>query len=381
MMQGLQIRIPQRLALLRAITVLSFLLCISVTFPLWYTVHLFPAASVFEIDQRSSELPLYLTLVILLCFSASFIFRWHRLLLILGLLALSALLLLDLNRLQQWVFIYGSMLLVLASYNGRVDEPSRFTSYFIMLQIIVCSLYFFTGFYQLQDGFIENGLAPALAPVRGLFSPRQFGFILTAGKILPFVTMFTAIALFVAPLRYLGITFAILLHLALILLGYPLRTGDVAGYIMNISMIPLVLVLFSGKTKERYFSPVFLLQRPLFYLVCAVFLVMPFFNVTSKWPDELSANVYSGNKEKITIKLPVSTYLRLPLFVKNFCKPHQQKILLDHQAWCRYELSVSCTNSKPVMKAIITQLEFWNRGPVKDLELHTSIKKPLLVKP
>jgi hypothetical protein len=201
------------------------------------------------------------------------------------------------------------------------------------------------------------------------------------GRILPFLYIFTSAALFIAPLRYLGITIALLMQLCLVLLGYPLKMGDVSGYIMNIALMPVVMLLFSGKTKQRYFSPTFILQRPLFYLVAIAFIIMPFFNNSGRWPDALSANMYAGNREKMTIILPVPTYLRLPLPVKKYCFPRQDKIVLDHDKWCRDELGIAFSDFPPTRAALLAQLEFCNRCPVKDLELIMVHKRNLLVMP
>src|SRR4249919_3918362 len=153
MMNGLQISIPQRLTFLRVAIVSFFVLSIFFTWRLWTQVHLFPAAAVLP-AVGGDGLQLALTIVVLLCLPSSLIFKWYRLLLAVAVCAITALVLMDLNRLQQWVYIYGAILTVLVFYNGRVDDPNRYTSYFIITQIIVCSLYFFRGLHQLQGGFL-----------------------------------------------------------------------------------------------------------------------------------------------------------------------------------------------------------------------------------
>jgi hypothetical protein len=379
MMNGLQISIPQRLTFLRVAIVTFFVLSIVFTWRLWTQSHLFPAAVLLHVDGGNG-LQLGLTIAALICLPSSLIFKWYRLLLAVAICCITMLVLMDLNRLQQWVYMYSAILAVLVFYNGRVDDPNRYTSYFIIVQIIICSLYFFKGIHQLQGGFL-NELDSAMSSLHSLLSERQYSFCLRAARIIPFIFLFTSVALFVAPLRYLGITLALLMHLCLILLGYPLKSGDVNGYLMNIVMIPVVLLLFSGKTKQRYFSPSFILQRPLFYIVAAAFIIMPFFNNSGRWPDAMSGNVYSGNREKTTIVLPVQSYLALPLPVKRYCFPLNGKMVLNQDKWCRDELGIAYSDSRETRRALLAQIEFWNRGPVKDLELHTTPKRRLLVMP
>lgn len=380
-MQGLRISIPQRLSLLRVLAVFAMLACFACTWRLWTSHRLFPAASLVDGGVAADLLPPYLAITAALCFLASILFKWHRLLLVAGLLIVLTLVLFDLNRLQQWTWILWSLLMVLALYNGRVDDPNKYTSYFIILQIIVCSVYFYSGIHKMQSGFVYVELNEALSPLRSLLSERQFAFILKMGAVIPFVFVFVAFALFIAPLRYLGITFALFIHASLILLLWPLRKGDPAGYLFNIFMIPALVLLFSGRTKQRYFSPGFILQRPVFYPIIAFFLVMPAFNNSGRWPDAMSSNVHSGNNERFTVRFPVGTYLRLPQPVKTFCRPGGSLLTLDHRQWSRFELGMECPEEPHARRAILERLEFWNRGPVKDMELQVQTKLPLLVMP
>ena len=380
-MQGLQIGIPQRLTLLRVITVLAMLLSLAVTAKLWSFARLFPFAPAVDGGYATTVLPPYLLIAAMICFAASLVFKWHRLLLSIALLCILTLVLFDTNRLQQWVFIYWSVLVVLVFYNGRVDDPNKYTSYFIIIQVMVCGVYFYTGIHQLQPSFLAEELSPAISPLRSVRSDRQFGFVLKLGVCIPFIFIFVAFALIIAPLRYLGITLAVFIHLSLLLLLWPIKKGDAAGYIFNIVMIPMVVLLFSGRTKQRYFSPGFILQRPVFYPVVAVFLVMPAFNNSGRWPDAMSANVYSGNRDRFEILVPVATYLRLPLQVKTFCRPQEGMLILSHREWSRFETGVICSDEPHVREAIVSRLEFWDRGPVKDMELRIRERQKILVMP
>jgi hypothetical protein len=381
MTSGLVISIPQRLALLRLLLVFSLLLSMAFTWKLWCVPHIFPGAPMLEVNHGRFPLPLVLVIVAALLLLSSLLFRWHRVLLATGLACVLMLVLMDSNRLQQWTYLYWTMLAILVFYNGRVDDPNRFTSYFILLQLIVCSFYFFTGLHQLQAGFIRNELPAALEPLRGMLSERQYTFCLKAGYALPFLVMFTSVALFIAPMRYLGITLALLFHLMLLLLRHPLRSGDVAGYLLHIVLMGAVLLLFSGKTKQRYFSPTVLLQRPLFYLVFAFFVVLPCFNNSGRWPDAMSANMHSGNRDRFEVLMPVQAYLNLPRYVKTFCRPREGRMLLDHEGWCRDELRAACMLDGRLGEALAQKLEFWNRGPVSGLELRVVPKFRLLVMP
>lgn len=366
--------------MLRVVAVLALMASVAVNWRLYASPRLYPPIELIEFNYGSFPLPTVLLIISALCLLGSLFLRWFRLLMATGMLCIIVLVLLDLHRLQYWTYLYLFILLILAFYNGRVDDPNRFTSYFILIQVIVCSFYLFSGVNQLQQNFRDQLLPEIFSALSNHLSERQYKLAIALGSAIPFVLMFTAVALFVAPLRYLGLTLAVLIHVSLLLLGFPLRKGDIAGYILHPAMLAAVILLFSGKTKQRYFSPTIILQRPLFYLVTAAFLIMPFFNSTGKWPDSLSWNVYSGNHDKLSITFPVNLYLALPKQVKFYCYPANGRIYLDHQAWCRAELGIRSDNSLLAAATLRRQLIRWNHADAPKLRLEWTPKKRLLSK-
>jgi hypothetical protein len=275
------------------------------------------------------------------------------------------------------------MLFVFVLYNGRVDDPNKFTSYFISLQIVVASVYFFCGISQLNSAFVDTQFSEIIAPLKNAVSERQFLFFKRLGVIVPYFMMFTGIGLIISPIRYLAITMGLLLHLFLIIFLFPSFVNhNYALWFSNFPFAILLLLLFSGKTKQRYFSPSYLLQLPVFYGIMIFFVVMPFFNSSGNWPDYLSSNFKSGKNKSVAFKVDEDLYKRLPLYQKSFCRPEGKQLYsFEYNQWCRNELKVECYPEKPVFNSIYMYLRRVKEDNVKETQLALAEGEILLRKP
>jgi hypothetical protein len=307
-------------------------------------------------------------------------FTFQRILLFLALAAAVVLVIYDINRAQPWFYIYWLMTAVYIFYNGRVDDSNNYTSFFIMLQVIFASVYFFCGFNQLNCLFIHTDYTEVISPLKSILSERQFGFFIKMGVMVPYILMFIGIGFIVSAMRYLAISLAIILHVLLLVFLFPDNSGDYALWLSNLSFIIILLLLFSGKTKQRYFSPTFLFRRPLFYLVFILCVILPFFNNSGKWPDFFSFNIKSGNNQKAIIAVSADTYSSIKGTSKLFFKPYNSVMMLDYNAWCRYELRSECFPDKRVFNSILATLDQSASSNVKEIELSLPPKQPLLCK-
>src|SRR3954469_1894040 len=148
MMNGLQISIPQRMTLLRITLIFSLILGVCFSLNLWGGERTFPTTPFFEKNPVPPPYDYIFIGLVLLFWLLSLFLRGERVFIFLSLLLCFFLVLFDMNRLQPWFYIFTSMLALYVFYNGRVDDPNKFTSYFIMLQIIFASVYFFAGLSQ-----------------------------------------------------------------------------------------------------------------------------------------------------------------------------------------------------------------------------------------
>ena len=308
MMEGLQISIPQRMMLIRITLIFSLIISVLLSFNLWAGYREFPYAPLFQNDFIPAPYDSVYIALAILSWIASLFLNKQRVFIFISFLLSVLLVLFDINRCQPWFYVYNAMLVVYIFYNGRVDDPNKFTSFFIILQIIFASVYFFNGLSQLNSHFIDTDFSETISPLKHIVSERQFLFFKKMGFLVPYLMMFIGLGLIVSPIRYLAITLATIIHFLLFIFLFPSsKNGNYALWFTNLSSVLMLFLLFSGKTKQRYFSPTFLFQVPLFYIVIILFVILPFFNRSGKWPDFLSSNFKSGNNNYATIKLGKKT--------------------------------------------------------------------------
>jgi hypothetical protein len=382
MMEGLQISIPQRMMLLRITLTFSLMISVLLSLNLWGGYRNVPYAAVVNYSGLRPPFDyLYICLAVL-SWAASLFLNKQRLFIFLAFIISALLVLFDVNRLQPWFYIYSVMMAIFIFYNGRVDDSNKFTAYFIVLQIIFASVYFFCGFSQLNALFVNTEFLEIISPLKNMVSERQFQFFNKLGYITPYMLMFVGLGLIISPIRYLAITLALLMHFLLLIFLFPSsKNTNYALWLSNLSFMIMLILLFSGKTKQRYFSPTFLFQMPLFYCVIALFVIMPFFNNSEKWPDYLSSNFKSGNNTSAMISLSQDAAEKLPPELKKFCSPNYSFMIFDYNGWVREELHADCFPAKPVFNSIYNYLKKSDKAVVKEIELQMIPKQKLLLKP
>lgn len=382
MMEGLKISIPQRMQLLRVTLVLTMIVSILLSIHLWAGAREIPYTSVVSVNWLNKSLDTVFVLSAVFCWLASLFLKRHRLFLFFGFVFSTVLVIMDMNRLQPWFYVYSAMLFVFIFYNGRVDDSNKFTAYFIILQIILASVYFFSGLSQLNKLFIDSDFTEIISPLRSILSERQFLFFKKMGFVAPYLLMFTGLGLIISPVRYLAITVAILIHFLLLVFLFPSeRNQNYALWFTNLSFMIMLLLMFSGKTKQRYFSPTFLFQMPLFYVVFSLFVIMPFFNSRKGWPDFLSGNFRSGNTNSAVISLSESAVSQLPTHLRRYCSVNYSFMVFNYEQWYLEELHADCFPSQAVFNSIYNCLKISGSEDVKEIELQLIPKQKLLLKP
>lgn len=374
-MNGLQLNIPQRISLIRVVLTVGTIISIFLSFQLWFGNRSFPHAPIIQNLDSDFNPSLILTLALLILMLASLVLKWQRLLLFVACFISVVLVLLDANRMQHWFYIYISLLFVVSSYNGRVDDSNKYTSYFILMQIIVASVYFFCGISQLNPSFSETEFPKIIEPLSNNLSARQFHLVTKIGVAIPYVLIFLGIGLIVTPIRFLAISLGIVLHFVLLILLFPSsQNQNYSLWFSNLIFMLLLFLLYSGRTKQRYYSPAFLFQIPLFYLIIPLFVILPFTNSFGYWPNHLSSNFVSGKKKKIAVTIKPHIYDQLPLYEKYFCKETEQGLILDYESWCKHELNVECNPEPTVFMSIVKHVQKLENTGVKEAQLAATFK-------
>jgi hypothetical protein len=351
MIEGLKLNIPQRLAVLKSVLLMSLLIGAMLSFHVWTGNRDFPLVPVWEWAVAPLFVHWILFFLLVFFWIAALLSKFPRLFLFLSLLLSAVLVGMDVNRLQPWFYLYSAMLLVLLFYNGRVDNPNTYTSFFVVLQFVLASVYFFNGFNMLNPDFAQGPYREILLPLKSVLSNRQFSFIVSTGHWVPYLFMISGLLLSIESIRFLAISTMTVIHLVLFVLMFPGVGGEsFAMWFSNLSLVCMLFILFSGKIKQRYFSPLALLQRPAFYPVLLIFLVFPFFNRSGFWPDYLSTNIKSGNNLSVKLNISESAYTALPDNIKKFCLHENFSYTIDYVKWSEHEMQVECFPHRMVFR-------------------------------
>lgn len=382
MMEGLQISIPHRMKLLRTVLVLSLLTSLFLSIHLWAGARKFPYTPwLFSFRIEPPYDYVYLILLTFLCFATLFL-RKQRLFLFFIVLFCAWLVICDLTRLQPWLYTYLALLVVFIFYSGRVDDSNKFTSYFIILQIVAASVYFYTGLNQMNNNFVDSEFIQLIAPMREMMSERQFLLFAGMGHAVPYILAGLGVGLMIPSIRFLAVALAIVMHFFLLLFLFPSsKNMNYALWFSNLVFILVLLLLFSGKTKQRYFSPTFLIQMPLFYAILFLFVLAPAFNRWGNWPDFLSSNFRTGNTNTALILFSERVYDKLPEFEQQFVLYSGNGYILNYQDWCLSELNSECFPDKKVFNSLFSHIVELNGGDVKEIELKYLPHAGLLRKP
>lgn len=369
-MEGLQLKIFTRLKLIKSVLALGLLFSILFSHNLWAGQRWFPTCSMiqdFYVAPPYDYILFGLEIVLLLLL---LIAPQTRLYIFLVLVLHIVWILLDQNRLQPWFYIYSIMLLVLFFYNWRIDNVNNYYSFFIILQVCLAAVYVYSGLQKFNPAFIQETYPWFIKPLQAVFSERQMISLNKTGYVIPFYEIALGLMLLTKPIRYIAIPMAICLHLAIVILMGPLGNNyNSVVWPWNIFMILLVILLFSGKTTERYFAISHLFKLPVFYLVLVLFWIMPAFNLFNKWETYLSFSLYSGNNHDGKIILSNKAYENLPLYIKHYVKRESDIYILYPKRWCLEELNAPMYPERRIFDKVTYHLQKLTSTSAEDVKL------------
>jgi len=370
MATGLQLNIFHRFKLIKISVAVGLLFSMLCSYNLWAGQRWFPVCPVFKgfyISPPYDYILLVLEIILIfLLITAS----KPRLIIFLILLLNLVYALLDQNRLQPWFFIYNSFLVVLLFYNWRIDNINNYNSFFIILQLCFAAVYVYSGLQKFNPGFINDTYPWFVKPLANFVSERQMATVYKTGYVIPLIEIFIGFGLLVKPLRFIAIPLVIMLHLIILILMGPFGNNyNPVVWPWNIMMIVLALLLFSGKTNERFFSISHLFKQPVFYLVLLFFWILPAFNLFGKYETYLSFSLYSGNNNNGKILLSDEAYKRLPFYIRHYVHYQGGQYLLYPKEWCLYELKTPMYPEKRVFENVYNYVMVISHSTEQDVKL------------
>ncbi|HWY12924.1 MAG TPA: hypothetical protein VN026_16435 [Bacteroidia bacterium] len=370
MATGLQLNIFHRLKLIKISVAIGLLLSMLCSYNLWGGQRWFPVCPVFKGFSISPPYDyILLGLEIILIFFLVTVSKPRSVIFLILVLNL-VYVLLDQNRLQPWFFIYNSFLAVLLFYNWRIDNINNYNSFFIILQLCFAAIYIYSGLQKFNPGFINDTYPWFIKPLVNFVSERQMTTLYKTGYVIPLIEIFIGFGLLIKPLRFIAIPLVILLHVIILILMGPFGNNyNPVVWPWNLMMIVLAVLLFSGKTNERFFSISHLFKQPVFYLVMMLFWILPAFNLVGKWETYLSFSLYSGNNNNAKIILCDEAYNRLPFYIRHYVHYQGGQYLLYPKEWCLYELKTPLYPEKRVFENVYNYVQVISHSTEQDVKL------------
>lgn len=370
MATGLQINIFQRLKLIKIAVAIGLLISVLCSHNLWAGQRWYPVCPLFKDWYIAPPYDYFLLAAEIILILLLIITDKPRLFIFLLLVLNLAYVFLDQNRLQPWFFIYNSFFLVLFFYNWRIDNVNNYNSFFIILQLCFSAVYVYSGLQKFNPGFINETYPWFIKPLADFVSERQMITLGKTGYVIPFIEIFIGLGLLFKPLRFIAIPLVIILHVIILLLMGPLGNNyNAVVWPWNIMMVVLALLLFSGKTNERFFSISHLFKQPVFYLVMVLFWILPAFNLVGKWETYLSFSLYSGNNHNGKILLCDEAYNRLPFYVRHYVYHNGGQYILYPKEWCLSELKTPLYPEKRVFENVTAYVKTISRSSNEDVKL------------
>jgi hypothetical protein len=369
-MSGLQLNIFHRLKLIKIFVGLGLLLSMLCSYNLWAGQRWYPVCPLFKGFYISPPFD-YILLALELILTFFLITAEKTRLITFFILVLNiTFALLDQNRLQPWFFIYNSFLLVLLFYNWRIDNVNNYNSFFIILQLCFAAVYVYSGLQKFNEGFLTETYPWFIKPLKAFVSERQMLALNKTAYIIPYIEIFIGFGLLIKSLRFIAIPLVLALHLVILLLMGPFGNNyNVVVWPWNLIMMSLALLLFSGKTNERFFSISHLFKLPVFYIVMLLFWILPAFNLVGKWETYLSFSLYSGNNNNAQILLSKKAYEGLPLYIRHFAYERGEGYALYPKEWCLTELKTPLYPEKRIFQNVYRYVQVMSNCGEEDVKL------------
>ena len=237
------------------------------------------------------------------------------------------------------------ILLLLAGYNWRVDNANHFTTFLVIIKIMLAGVYVLTAIQHFQFDFVHTQWPQFIKPFERFWTPEQCAYLQKIAYAIPFIELFIAVGLFFSGTKITAICFALLFHLfsfsVLLLQG---SQTEVAVLLWNLAMMFLIVVVFAGtpsgqknQTLSLNFYPVFVM------LVFGIALPVYFVLVDKPLKNKIDLMQLNSNEQYIYVSKQDKS--KLPLYVQSFTVPHENDYCkLSVTRWVLHE-----TNTKQVL--------------------------------
>jgi hypothetical protein len=258
----------------------------------------------------------------------------------------SFLVLLDVTRLQPWVYQYVLMITTFSFSRMRRAELNKETTIATIIasnQIIVASLYFWSGVQKLNWTFAHEVL-PGLLEDAGLDLHSS----LTLSRLaiaIALIEALTGVGLLVRRSRQIAVVLAVALHLSVLVLLILARRNTVV-WPWNLAMLSIVPILFwrigdSPARKElwRWRKSDAVNYLPKAVVVLCV--LAPAFSFAGWWDLYLSGALYAGNAPVGVVRINDQVRAQISEIAKEqIFTSSRSQLMLPLPQWSEVELNV-----------------------------------------
>jgi hypothetical protein len=269
------------------------------------------------------------------------------------------LVLIDVTRLQPWVYQYTIMLSLLACAKSRVVEKTSAEPILFAVQLLIGLLYFWSGAQKLNWSF-ANEILPALLTHTGLQLPSGAAWWLSAfGACVALCEAMIGVGLLIRRTRRVAVALAVSMHL-LVLLIFVAGGHNSIVWPWNSAMMLMVLVsfrdrssLWKGLIRPRADSIAGRLPLAVFF-VCGVLPCLSFFGW---WDLFLSGALYSGNTPVAVMRIDEQMRDALPVTAqREVFETSREELILPFHEWSLAELNVPPYPEPRVFRALSRRL-------------------------
>lgn len=348
----------RRLAIAMRVLALATLMCLAVSWRLWFSDRLYPLVPILGIVPRFpppiDSLVVWMLVGLLVTVAARPLARLP----VAGVVGILAVLFAQ-DQSRLWPSFYEFFLLFVLALGRRPDGgDAEATRTLAGMRFAVAAVYFWSGVQKLTPHFVREEFPWFLEPLTSLLP--------LPGAVLPVVAGMAAVAemlfgigLLSRRFRRIALVEALLMHAVILVCIGPIRgSWRDSAWIWSLATAALALALFLRAAPFRL-TDLFAAPPPWCMpaaLVVALLGVLPVLDNVGAWDSALSFNVFTGNVAAGQVIMRPEAAARLPPEIADHAIRHDGWVAVDVDAWSRHEFGAGVYPARRIYRALLATI-------------------------